>query len=123
MGAGELPVEARLADAGLADDGHDLPVSVHRPGVGEVQLIHLGVAADESGQRAGRVQSGAGGLRPDDLVHLHRPAQALHRQGAERVHLDVALHQLSVCAVIRIDSGVAICSMRAARCVVCPTAV
>ena len=96
MGVGELPVEAGLADAGLADHRHDLAV----PGLGPLQrlaeLIHLAVAADKAGQPPGgrSVKPGAHGPGADELVDLHRLGQALHGQGAERLDLDVAFRQL-----------------------------
>ena len=59
MRAGELPVEAGLADAGLADHRDDLTVPGLSPLPGLVELIHLAVAADEAGQ-----PTGGGGVIP-----------------------------------------------------------
>jgi hypothetical protein len=50
---GELPHQARLADTGLADQGHDLPVRRAGPVQGLSQLIQLGLATDEPGEPAG----------------------------------------------------------------------
>ena len=59
MRTGELPVEARLAHARLADDGDDLAV----PGAGALEslpeLLHLAVAPDEA-----REAARSGGVQP-----------------------------------------------------------
>ena len=54
VGAQELPHEARLADAGLADDAHDLapPCASASDRLGERGHLHL--AARERGQAAGQ---------------------------------------------------------------------
>ena len=85
MGVGELPVEAGLADAGLADHRDDLAVPGLGPLQGLAELIHLAVAADKAGQPTGGggVKPGAHGPGADELVDLHRLGQALHGQGAE----------------------------------------
>ena len=74
MGVGELPVEAGLADAGLADHRDDLAVPGLRPLEGLAELIHLAVAADKAGQPpgGGGVQPGAHGPGADEFVDLHR---------------------------------------------------
>ena len=96
MRVGELPEEAGLADAGLADDGHDLAV----PGAGALQglaeLLQLRVAPDEAREAAGggRLQPRAHGPGADDLEDLDRGVQALDRPRAEGLHLDVAFGQI-----------------------------
>src|SRR4029450_11974110 len=68
----ELPVEARLADAGLAQHRDHLPVSALGLLEGPAQLIELAVAADEAREpaRGRRVQARSHRARPDDLVDL-----------------------------------------------------
>jgi hypothetical protein len=51
---GELVDEARLADAGLAHDRHQLPCPAARALEGVTELVHLGRAANESCETAGR---------------------------------------------------------------------
>ena len=69
-----------------------------RPGALQrlTELLQLAVAADEAGEAAGggRLQPRAHGPCADQLVHLHRLGQPLHRPGAQRVDLHVAFHQL-----------------------------
>ena len=48
----ELVHQARLADAGLADDRHHLAVTLLGKLLGAVQLLQLDVAADEARQAA-----------------------------------------------------------------------
>ena len=111
---------------GLADDRHDLPVAVAGELLGAAELLQLGVAADEARQpaRGGRLEPRPRRARPRQLVDLDGVGQPLHRHGAERLHLDVALGQLQRRrASGRCCPGSASCSIRAARCVVWPTAV
>ena len=93
MGAGELPVEPGLADAGLADNADNLAVSGLGALEGLAELIHLAVAADKASQSPSgcRVQAGAHGPGGDELADFHRLRQALHGQGAVGFELDVAL--------------------------------
>ena len=60
---------------------------------------------------------------PDQLKDLHRRRQPLDRHRPQRRDLHKALDQPQRRGVSRIEPGMASCSMRAARCVVCPTAV
>jgi hypothetical protein len=91
----ELVIEARLADAGLADDAHDLAAT--GPGVVErlVKLLELRGAPDEPRQPPRRrgLEARADGGGADELVQLDRIGEALHRRGAERADLDMALGQ------------------------------
>src|SRR5439155_10128145 len=54
----ELVEQARLADAGLADDGDDLSAAAARLRGGRPDLLHLRVAPDElrESSRPGRLQ-------------------------------------------------------------------
>ena len=90
-----LPHQARLADARLADEGHDLAVTRRRTAECLPQLLELGVPADELGEPAVGTRGQAGAARPgaDQLVRLHRRVESLHRHRAKRPHLDVALGQ------------------------------
>ena len=95
MRVGELVDEARLAHPRLADDRRHLTVTVAGELLGAAELLQLGVAADEPRQPApgGRLQAGPRRARPRHLVDLHGVGEPLHRHGAERLHLDVALGQ------------------------------
>jgi hypothetical protein len=95
MRVGELVDEARLAHPRLADDRHHLTVTVTRELLGAAELRQLGIAADEAREPApdGRLQAGPRRAGPRHLVDLHRLGEPLHRHGAERLHLDVALGQ------------------------------
>ena len=126
MGVGELVDEPRLAHPGLAHDGDHLAVA----GAGLVehpaQVLDLGVAADEAREASERrgLQARPRRARPRQLEDLDGVGEPLHRDRAERLHLDVALGQRAASrAVSRIVPGSASCSIRAARCVVWPTAV
>ena len=93
VGVGELVEQPRLAHPGLADDRHQLTA----PGAGllegPAELLDLGVAADEARQAAGRgrLEARSRRRRPRPLVDLDRLAKPFHRDGAQRLHLDVAL--------------------------------
>src|SRR4030095_5993227 len=87
----ELVIEARLADAGLADDRDELSVPLPDLLRRAAQLIHLGVTTHAAREytRArgfGRVPrwSGAG-----ELVGFGRFHQPLDRDPPERLHRDV----------------------------------
>ena len=94
---GELPEEPRLADAGLADDGHDLAVPGAGPLQGLAELLQLRVAPDEAGEApgGGRLQPRAHGPGADDLEDLERGVQPLDRPRPERLHHDVAFRQIA----------------------------
>jgi hypothetical protein len=92
---GELADDPRLADPGLADQGHHAPV----PAAGQLERLaepgHLLVAAHEAREAAhgGGLQAVAGRPRPGQLVHLDRLRGAPHRHRPEGRHRDVALGQ------------------------------
>lgn len=93
MRVGELVGEPRLAHPGLADDGDHLAPA----GVGlaqdPAQVRDLCVAAHEAREAAeGRgLQPRPRLSRPRQLEDLDRVREALHGDGPERSHLDVAL--------------------------------
>jgi len=93
MRVGELPVKTRLAHAGLADDGHDLPLPGARPLLGLAELLQLVPAPHEAREAPGRggMEARADGLGADDLVELDGRLEALDGAGAQRLHLHVAL--------------------------------
>src|SRR5262245_24147239 len=125
MRVGQLVKEAGLADAGLAHDGDDLAVAAPRLLQRRAELAHFDVAPDEAAQAPAR-----GRLKPrprlpgrDEVVDLNGSVEALDGNGAEGLDLHEALGQARVSAVMRTVPGRASCSMRAATCVVWPTAV
>ena len=122
MGVGELPEETRLAHARLPDHGDHLAVAQAGPVESVAELLQLCVPADKAREPPPRrgLEAGAGGAGPRQLEHLDRLAEPLDRRRAERSDLDEA--RRSVPAVSRMLPGAASCSMRAARCVVWPTA-
>src|SRR5262252_4423021 len=89
------------------------------------ELLQLAVSPDEAGQAARGARLKAGPSRDDAgrLVDRCGGLETLHGRSAERLHLDVAFGQPQGAAVTRADPGLAICSIRAARWVVWPTAV
>ena len=91
----DLPEQARLPDARLADQGHDLPLPLGGELDRAVDLIHLGAAPHESGQaaRGHRLQPRAGRPGAHELDHLHRRRQPLDRRRAEGHRLHEALDQ------------------------------
>jgi hypothetical protein len=92
----ELPEEPGLAHARLPDHGDHLAVPLARPVERAAELLQLRGAADEAREPPPRrgLQAGAGGAGPRHLEDLHRVGEPLHRHGAERLHGDVAFHQL-----------------------------
>ncbi len=121
----ELVEQPRFADAGLADDGHHLSPPMRRLVQRQAQPLDLGLAADELSEpaRHGHLEARTGGAGADDLVDLHRFGQSLDRRQAERLDLDAALGAAQHGVGQKRGAGRASCSMRAAKCVVCPTAV
>ena len=99
MGVRDLPDEPRLPDPRLPDEGDHLAVAGAGPLEGLAKLLQLGLPPDEAGEaaRGGGVQPGARRPGPDQLVHLDRRRQALHRHRAERLDLDVALGEARAC--------------------------
>ena len=126
MRVGELPDQPRLADAGLADHRHDLAVPLARLLQRRAQRARSprrdrrSASAPRGGGLQPRVRTGPAPVSSKISIGVRQP---LDRHGPERLHLDEALGEGSVSGVSRIVPGSAICSMRAARCVVCPTAV
>ena len=91
----ELPQEPGLPHAGLARHRHDLAVPGGRPLSDFAELVHLVVASDERREAADRggLQARAHRAEPDQFEDFHRQRQPLHRNRADRAHLDVALRQ------------------------------
>ena len=117
--------EAGLAHPGLADHGDHLPMAGPRPLQGLHQGRELRVAADKAGEPSsrGRLQAPPDTTRTDKLKDVDRRCQALDGHGSSGVTCTYPSARLSTAWVSRIEPGRAICSMRAARCVVWPTAV
>src|SRR5215472_4585890 len=89
------------------------------------ELLQLAVPPDEASQAAcgARLKAGATRDAAGQFVHGYRGLEPLHGHRAERLHLDMSFGQSQVSPVTRADPGLAICSIRAARWVVWPTAV
>ena len=88
MGVRELPEHPGLSQTGLAHERHDLTLSGRRARKGGRQQLHLGLAADETGEPAerGYLKPCPRVADPDDLVNLHR----LDTHRTERSRLDVS---------------------------------
>src|SRR5712691_8286599 len=88
----EFVEEARFADTGLADEGHDsamaVPCLLQRPS----KLFHLALAPNKPTESTGGRRLDARPHRPRtrQLVDPHRLAQALYGDRTKRLHLDVA---------------------------------
>src|SRR6185295_5839037 len=96
MGVRELVIQAGLADAGLAHHGHHVAAAWNRDRIAEAPTISytsIGCARPFTG------------VGPIDRTSMYPSASA------------------RVSEVSTVVPGLASCSMRAARCVVCPTAV
>ena len=93
MRTGELVDEARLSHPGLANDGRHLAMPLRGELLCAPELLQLIVAADEASEPTprGRLQTGPHGSTPDHLEHLHRLAQSLDVDRAERLDLYEAL--------------------------------
>jgi hypothetical protein len=78
---GQLPGQAGLAHAGLADDRDDLAVTGAGALKGLAELVEFGVAADEAGEAAGgnRVKSGTDSAGAGELEDLDGLDEASHR--------------------------------------------
>src|SRR4029453_19607230 len=85
----ELVVQAGLADARLADDGHHLPVTFTRLLQGPSKLLDFLVATHESAEspRHCRLQARPGSPRARHLIDLDRLEQSPHRNRAELAFL------------------------------------
>ena len=91
----KLVNEARLPDARFADDGRALSVPVTGLLLGASELPQLRVAADEACEAASSagLQAGPDRACARRLVDLDGIDEALDRNGAERLHLDVAFRR------------------------------
>ena len=91
----ELVEEARFAYPGLTHDRHQLTVPVGCELLGEAELRQLGIPADEAREPApgACLETGPRLACTRHLVDLDRVGQPLHRHGAQRLRLDVALDQ------------------------------
>ena len=123
----ELPVEARLPDAGLADHADDLTAASRRLARGRCRGVCSSVCRPTSGLRpasGGGLQAAANGPGADELERLSTgSASPLTCVGPRAMKSTKPSTSRSVSAVSRIVPGAANCSMRAARWVVWPTAV
>jgi hypothetical protein len=74
VGVRQLVEEAGLAHACFAHDSHDLAVAALRPFERCAELLHLGIASDESAQASegGGLKSCSHFARSDHLEHLDR---------------------------------------------------
>ena len=90
-----LPEQARLADAWLRDQRHDLPPACRRFGQCPLDRSALGVPPDERRQPPGRrrLEAGPSRARTDQLVRLNLIVEPLDRRSPERAHLDESLDE------------------------------
>ena len=124
MGLRELPEEPGIAHTGFADNRDDVALTTAGPLERLVELAQFGVTPHKARQ-APRSSSLKPRARQSTPVS-HRPRwflQPLNRHRSQGLDLDIAFDQAQDSAVIKIEPGIAICSMRAARWVVWPTAV
>src|SRR5258705_7638324 len=96
VGVSELVQEAGLPHPGFPDQGDDLAVAVTREGECPLDLLDLGLAADEAGEPPdrGRLQTGPLRAGSGERVDDHRVRQALDRDGRSRFDLRVSFHEL-----------------------------
>ncbi len=87
----DLPYEARLPNARLADDGHDLALTASGASERQAQLLQLRLAPDEARETPRGRRSKPRPLRsgPHYLVDLNGRFEALHGHRPERLDLDV----------------------------------
>ena len=95
MGVREFPEHPGFSQTGLAHKSHDLTLSGRCARKGGRQQLHLGLAADETGETAER-----GYLKPcprvaeaDNLVNFHRLGQPLDTDRTKRSRLDVSCRE------------------------------
>src|SRR5262245_31973251 len=90
---GELPEQARLADARLADDRHKLAMPSRGLLKSLLKNAHLGIAADEASEAAhrGRLEVRSPRTGPDQLIHIDRPLQPLDLNGTQGLDPNAAL--------------------------------
>jgi len=81
--------ETRLADAGLADQRHDLTAPAPRALEAPPKRLRLGGATDEAREAPGRrgLEAGAHRPGPEQLVHLDRVGEPAHGDRTERADL------------------------------------
>ena len=89
MRVDEFVIEARLADARLADYGDHLPQASTGALQRAVQRVHFALAADETSKAGdgGSLQARAHGGRAGQLEDFDWLCQPLHRDRAERANL------------------------------------
>ena len=93
--AGELPHEARLAEARLADQGHDLSGAAAGALDRAAEQLQLRTATDEGRESASRARVHARPCRQrrGDLVGVQRLGHASHSDRTHRFGLDVTLRE------------------------------
>ena len=74
MGVGDLPHQARLAHAGLPDQGHELAMPSGGAAERLAELLDLGLTTDEAGEPAS-----GGRLKPGPHEGLRRPSRRRRR--------------------------------------------
>jgi hypothetical protein len=121
----KLPEETRLAQARLPDHGDHLTMPPARPVERAAELLRLCGAAGEAREPPPRrgLEPGTGGAGPHQIETSIGSASPLIGTGPSAVTWPKPSAKRSVSAVSRMLPGAASCSMRAARCVVWPTAV
>ena len=124
MGVANSIDQARLPHARLADQRHHLTMSRPSPLQRLLQRRQLLLPSHEAGEpaRCTGLQASTDGTGPDQLKDLHGLSQPLTGNCPRALTWTSPSASLRVAAVSRILPGVASCSMRAARCVVWPTA-
>ena len=116
--------QAGLPYTGLAHQGHHLAVARARLGQRLLQGGEFRLTPDKAGEAPRRrgLEAAVQRAGPDQLEDLHRRVESLDRHRPEGGDPHQPLDQPRVAAVSRMVPGVASCSMRAAKCVVWPTA-
>src|SRR6266478_4371771 len=96
MGVGELPVESRFANAGLAHDGHHLTPPGPDLLQGLTELVQFAVAAHKAREAArhGGLQPRADRSCPDEFMKLHWIQEPLHWHSPSGLDLDITLSEL-----------------------------
>src|SRR5437879_2073710 len=96
VGLGKLVDQARLAHAGLAHNGHDLamPSSGLLQGLPERFKLVLPTHKARQTTRGHSLEAAMDRTGPDELEHLHWLRQALHRELAQRPHLDQSIDEV-----------------------------
>ena len=125
MGAGELVDQAGLAHPRLPNDRHDLAVAGASALQGLAQGLDLRLPPDEAGEPTGRkrLQTRPGGAAPTSSNTSTGSASPLTATGPSALTWTNPSASRRVSPVVSTEPGFAICSIRAARWVVWPTAV